>query len=166
MQNDLIEFMVYRKRTAKAKAAMLFFFILIAACVALIPVLRSLALGVAVVLAWVTYMFVYPYSSVEYEYTYCDKIITVDRILAEKKRKMMAEYYLDRMEMIAPLDSQRWKSKEHIEFKVYDYSSHIENDNYKSYGMIYGGKQKIILDLPVEFVKILQNNAPKKVFFD
>ena len=32
--------------------------------------------------------------------------------------------------------------------------------------MIYEGGRKILLDLPKDFVKIVQNNAPRKVFFD
>lgn len=166
MQIDLMEYMVYQKRTTKAKALMMFFFILTSLCAASMVVTRSIGLAFTVLLAWITYKFIYPLGSIEYEYLYCDKMITVDMIKAEKKRKTLAEYSLDRMELMCPLNSDRWKAYEHKNFKVYEYWSHMESDKHKPYAFIYGGNQKIVLDLPEEFVKIVQNNAPRKVYFD
>jgi hypothetical protein len=40
------------------------------------------------------------------------------------------------------------------------------SDDHVPYAMIYEGGLKVLLDLPKDFVKIIQNNAPRKVFFD
>ena len=50
--------------------------------------------------------------------------------------------------------------------EVKDYSSGMDSDLHKPYALIYAGNTKVILDLPEEFVKMVQNNGPRKVFTD
>ena len=166
MNDDLMEYMVRQKRTAGQLLIQLLCIVLLSFFVASIVFIRSIGLALAVIWGWVMYKFIYPATNLEYEYLYCDKTITVDKIMGQKKRKNIGEYTLDRMEMMAPLNSPRWSEYRNKDLKVYSYWSLRDSKMHKPYAFVYGGGQKIILDLPAEFVKIVQNNAPRKVFFD
>ena len=68
--------------------------------------LGSGILGVLCVLAFgVGGYYVGMLADVEYEYLYMDKEISVDRILAQSRRKRMDTYSMDRVEIMAPVIS-------------------------------------------------------------
>lgn len=166
MQDDIMEYLVAQKRTTKQTALQLFCLVLLSLFVATLPFLRSISIGAAVLWGWISYKFIFPRTQIEYEYLYCDKTITVDKIMGQKKRKNIGEYELDRIELVAPLDSPRWSEYKNKNLVLSEYWSLEESEEHKPYGIVYGGGMKIVLDLPEEFVKILQNNAPRKVFKD
>ncbi len=122
---------------------------------------------------------IFPSMKIEYEYLYCDKTVSVDVIYAQKKRKKLGEYALERMELLCPMHSERLDAYKNREFKVKDYWSRIpyspkslkpgvmaKKRTTIPYVMLMDGKEKIILDLPEDFVKMIHNNAPRKVYFD
>ena len=166
MQDDLIEYLVEQKRSGKQTAVQIMCIVVLSLLVATLPYLRSISLGAAVLWGWISYKFIFPTTQIEYEYLYCDKCITVDKILGKEKRKNVGEFSLDRIEMIAPLDSRRWADFKNKNLKTFEYWSLEEREESKPYGIVYGGGMKIVLDLTEEFAKILQNNAPRKVYFD
>ncbi len=120
------------------------------------------ALGLGVVYRY----FIYPQTDLEYEYLYCDKQITVSKIMAKESRKDLETFDLDKVEMLAPANSYRLADFKNRDLKETNYWSMDKNKEEPPFVMIYEGGRKIILDLPREFVKIVQNNAPRKVFFD
>ena len=164
MQEDIIEYLVQQKRTGKQTFTQIGCLIVLSALVATLPFFRSISIAVAAIWGWVSYKFIFPTTQIEYEYLYCDKTITVDKIMGQVKRKNIGEYQLDRVEFVAPMDSPRWSEYKNKEFKVYEYWSLEESEEHKPYGIVYGGNMKIVLDLTEDFVRILQNNAPRKVF--
>ena len=105
-------------------------------------------------------------AKIEYEYLYVDKEITIDKILNQSKRKRVETFDVNEMELFAPIRSWHLDSVKNREFKVTDYSSGIENQPDKRYVMIYRGNRKIILEPNAEFVHVLRNIAPRKVFMD
>ena len=107
--------------------------------------------------------FVGLYSQVEYEYLYLDKELSVDRILAQSKRKRVAAYSLDRMEIFAPVNSWHLDSFKNRNVKVEDYSGEEQD---KCYCMYYEGGLKVVLSPSEDMVKALKNVAPRKVFND
>ncbi len=121
---------------------------------------------VTLALFFVTKYLIYPATDLEYEYLYCDKVLSVDKILAKESRKKVAEYELDRIEIIAPANSPRLVEYNKKELKTINLWSLDDSDGHVPMVVIYEGNQKIVLDLPIEFVKIIQNNAPRKVFLD
>ena len=132
--------------------------------------LRSIIGTVFLILAIAMYFvcknFIFPASDLEYEYLYCDKSITVDKIMGKEKRKNLGVYDVDKFEILCPEKSWRCSDFKNRQFDVHDYTGHAESKEHEPYVLIYDGKQKILLDLPVEFVKLVQNNAPRKVFLD
>ncbi|MCH5342921.1 MAG: hypothetical protein J1E64_02700 [Acetatifactor sp.] len=124
-----------------------------------ISVLLALITGVGV-------YFVNLYTDLEYEYLYLDKEITVDKVLAKSKRKRVATYSVDRMEIFAPARSHRLDSYRNRNVKRKDYSIGEELKPDLRYAMYYEGGELVILSPSEEFVKVLKNVAPRKVFTD
>ena len=106
------------------------------------------------------------YIDVEYEYLYLDKEITVDKVLHKQKRKRVATYSVDKIEIMAPIKSYHLDNYNHRQDKVTDLSSGIENMPDTRYVFYYDGNQKIIFEPNEAFVKIVKNVAPRKVFMD
>ncbi len=103
------------------------------------------------------------YADVEYEYLYLDKELSVDSILAQSKRKRVAEYSIDRMEVFAPINSWHLDNFKNRNVKVVDYSAG-EQEPETRYCMYYEGGLKVILTPTEDMVKALKNVAPRKVF--
>lgn len=62
---------------------------------------------VGIILALAAY-FSHLNSYVEFEYLYLSNELSIDRILAKSKRKRMAAFNLQRMEVLAPLTRIIW----------------------------------------------------------
>ena len=118
------------------------------------------------VLAGVGAYFMNLYTDLEYEYLYLDKELTVDKVMAKSKRKRVATYSLDRMEIFAPVKSYRLDNFKNRDVKVKDYSIGEEQQPDLRYVMYYEGGEKIILSPSPELVKIMKNAAPRKIFSD
>ncbi len=168
-----MEFMVKRPMTAADKFKRVWFIILIAFSVIgwfLFGGVRFISyaffiMGVALVLFYI--YFIVPGTDIEFEYLYLDKEITVDKILGKEKRKNMGVYSLDKIELMCPSRSERGAYKNASgNLMVYDYTSRTESTEYEPYDIFLEGNVKIVLDLPVDFVKMVQTNAPRKVFMD
>ncbi|MCR4584587.1 MAG: DUF6106 family protein [Lachnospiraceae bacterium] len=165
-----IEYMVKRKSGPKEMAIRyLCMFLIILSVVAAVMLMYPPVLIITVGL-WAAYRYlVYPLTDIEYEYLYVDRSLTVDKIMAKEKRKTVATYEIDRLEILAPMGSHRLDEFKSRDLKTADYSSGTEipeDAEDMRYVMIYEGGLKIVLDLTKEFVKIIQNNSPRKVFFD
>lgn len=105
-------------------------------------------------------------SKLEYEYLYLDRELTVDKILSQTKRKRVAVYSIDRMEIFAPINSQHLDSFKNRNVKIVDYSVGQELQPDLRYAMYYEGGVKMILSPSEAMVKALKNVAPRKVFND
>lgn len=118
------------------------------------------------ILALVTYFF-HLNSYVEFEYLYLNKELSVDRILAKAKRKRMAEYKLQRIEVLAPPNSHRLDSYQNKKCKAYDFSSGQEGS--VPYVFVYSGEDemsRVKLDMTDELLKAIRDVIPRKVFTD
>lgn len=110
--------------------------------------------------------FVNLYSDIEYEYLYLDKEINVDKVLAKSKRKRVATYSIDRMEVFAPINSYHLDNYKNRDVKVTDLSIGEVQQPDLRYAMYYEGGEKIIFSPSESLVKALKNVAPRKVFTD
>lgn len=105
------------------------------------------------------------YASVEYEYLYVDREISVDKVLAKSKRKKAGNYTLEQMEIMAPVGSHRLDSYQNRQVKVVDYSSGVAQQPEKRYMMVMNDC-KVILEPNEGMLKAIQDVAPRKVFRD
>lgn len=124
-----------------------------------------IALPVALVLGFAAW-FVYLHTDTEYEYLYLDKEIKVDKILNKSKRKRAGVYEVERIEVFAPVNSYHLDNYKNRQVKVVDYSSGKEQQPEVRYAFYYDGGEKVILEPSPEFIKAVQNIAPRKVFTD
>lgn len=106
------------------------------------------------------------YSDLEYEYLYLDKELVIDKIMAKSKRKRVATYQVDRMEIMAPIHSYRLDNYKNRQVKVKDYSIGEELKPDLRYAVYYEGGEKLILSPSEEMIKAIRNVAPRKVFTD
>lgn len=108
--------------------------------------------------------FVNLYTDLEYEYLYLDKELTVDKVMARSKRKRVATYTLDRIEILAPIHSYHLDNYRNRNVKTKDYSIGEELKPDLRYVMYYEGGEKIILSPSPELVKAMKSIAPRKIF--
>lgn len=105
-------------------------------------------------------------AEVEYEYLYLDRELAVDKIMAKSKRKRVATYSLDRVEIFAPVKSYRLDNYRNRQVKEKDYSVGEELKPDKRFVMYYEGGEKILFSPSEELVKVMKNVTPRKVFSD
>jgi len=122
------------------------------------------ALAIFVGLLVLDYL-VIPGLDLEFEYLYVNGELDIDKIMSKQKRKRVASYGVNKMELLAP-----WKSHE-MDYhrqdknaKIADYSSQTENA--KIYAMIYhseNGKEIVLLEPNETMIKDIERLAPRKV---
>lgn len=105
-------------------------------------------------------------TDLEYEYLYLDREIVIDKIMAKSKRKRVATYPVDRIEILAPIKSYHLDGYKNRNVKVKDYSIGEELKPDLRYAAYYEGGEKLVLSPTEEFVKAIKNVAPRKVFTD
>ncbi len=110
--------------------------------------------------------FVHLNASLEYEYLYVDKQLTVDKILAKTRRKKVDTLDLNQMEILAPVKSWHLDEYKNRQFKTADYSAGVEEKPDRRYCLIYNGEKKIIFQPNEAMVAAIKSIAPRKVFTD
>lgn len=134
-----------------------------------LAIFTILGYGIAMIVAVVTGFGAYLMhlrTNIEYEYLYLDKEIAIDKIMAKTKRKKVGTFEVDRMEILAPINSHQLDSYKHRTAKEFDYSiKHVEQPDMR-YVMFYNGDKKLILSPNEQIIKAIKNVAPRKVFMD
>lgn len=110
--------------------------------------------------------FVNLFTDLEYEYLYLDKELVVDKVMAKSKRKRVATYQLDRIEILAPVKSYHLDNYKNRNAKEKDYSIGEVLQPDRRYAMYYEGGEKILLSPSEELIKVMKNVAPRKIFSD
>ncbi len=101
--------------------------------------------------------------SVEYEYTYLDKEIRVDRIYNLNNRKQVDTLDLNKMEILAVKNSSALGGFAHRKAAVTDYSAGEDNEETKVYELWYDGHRKILMSLSDDFIQPIVRFWPNKV---
>lgn len=164
MNETYVEWLVKRKTPAYMKLLRILF-IMLTVCFVLIGLILIPALLIGIALGVVSY-FIYMYSELEYEYLYVDRELTVDKVMAKSKRKRVAVFNLDKMEIVAPIKSWHLDNYKNRNDKTSDYSSGEEKQPDKRYVFYYDGQKKVIFEPNEEMIKAMQFAAPRKVFKD
>ena len=115
--------------------------------------------------AVVAYM-VIPMFDLEYEYTYFDKEITIDKIMAKEKRKRVRVVELGKVDVMAPNNSHELDSYRARKLPVADYSSRLAEPLNKPYTLVYNGEkgtELICIEPNDEMLKAIKTVMPRKV---
>lgn len=165
MNDAYIECLI--KAKSSVMAVFLKFLLLVIAVISFFGILIGISLAIIpCLLASVGAYFVNMYTDLEYEYLYLDKELVVDKVMAKSKRKRVATYSLDRMEILAPIKSYHLDNYKNRTVKEKDYSIGQVLQPDLRYAMYYEGGEKIILSPSPEMIKIMKSAAPRKVFSD
>ncbi len=105
-------------------------------------------------------------ADVEYEYLYLDKEITIDKVMNKSRRKRIATYSLEKIEIMAPMNSHRLDSYRNRQFKEVDVSTGVVSQPEKRYVFYHDGQTKVIFEPNEDFIKLVKNVAPRKIFSD
>lgn len=164
MNESYVECLVARRPSGGMKALKVL--LIVVTVIGILGGMIAFPLLIVAVAAAVGAYFASLYSSLEYEYLYVDKEISVDKILNKSKRKKAEKFELDRMEIFAPVNSWHLDNYKNRQFKTTDYSSGVAGQPDRRYAMIYNGERKILFEPSQEMVKAMQAVAPRKVFLD
>ncbi len=105
-------------------------------------------------------------ASIEYEYLYVDREISIDKISNRKKRKNVEKIETAKMEILAPVKSWHLDEYRGRNLKQKDYSIGYEEQPDQRYALIYEGGVEILLSPSPAFIAAVKNAAPRKVFTD
>ncbi|MCH5261283.1 MAG: hypothetical protein J1F42_00055 [Lachnospiraceae bacterium] len=125
----------------------------------IVPLILGIVAGVGAYFATMN-------ASIEYEYLYVDKEVSIDKVLAKSRRKKAGTYSVEQMEIFAPLNSHRLDSYKNRDAKTVDYSSGIAAQPERRYMMVCNGGTRVILEPNEALIKAIQTVAPRKVFTD
>ena len=165
MSDTYVECLVARKPSV-ILTFLKIFLIMMTVVFALIGVLGILTGLVVAVVTGVGAYFATMNANVEYEYLYLEREISVDKVMAKSRRKKVGTYSVEKMEIMAPLNSHRLDSYRNMNTKTYDYSSGIAGQPERRYMMVCNGGVKVILEPNEAMIKAVQSVAPRKVFTD
>ncbi len=161
MEQSYVEVLVERGQNTVAGLCKILCGILAVLCIGAM-VISPFALLLAAAFVGGSY-YCYLQEWIEYEYTYISRELTIDKIMMRSKRKQVAVYLLDKMEIGAPEKSYHLDSYRNRKCDTKDYSSKSEKPTFVFY---YEGNKKIILEADEKLMKLLRSAAPSKMFQD
>ncbi len=164
MNESYVELLVKRETPLKERILNVIAIALTAAFACLFFLTANLLMLIGVIVFGIAVYFVRMNTNLEYEYLYVDKELSVDKILAKTKRKKVTRVNIDRLEILAPLESYHLADYKNRTGKISDYSSGKDGAN--RYMMICDGQNRMIIEPNEELIKSIRNVAPRKVFTD
>ncbi|NBH83958.1 hypothetical protein D7X88_13595 [bacterium C-53] len=119
---------------------------------------------VAIVAAVLCYFFL-PNLSIEYEYLYVSKELQVDKIMSKTKRKTVANYTLDKMEIFAKEGVYQLDEFKNRQMTTKDFTSG-DKDAVRYVMIINDGKEsaRVYLEPNDAIITAIRNQFPRKVF--
>ncbi len=124
-----------------------------------------LLLPVGVVLGVVFWIFVLPKLDVEYEYLYVNGELDIDAIYSRQKRKRIASYDMQELELMAPTKSHALDSYVNGQgVKIKDFTS--GRPDQKSYTLVLNkekGREIIQVEFDDDVVNDIRRISPRKV---
>jgi hypothetical protein len=105
-------------------------------------------------------------SNIEYEYQYCEKEVTVDKILNKNSRKRVGKFETERMEAFGPINSYHLDEFKNKNYQVLDFSDGEVHQPDTRYALYYDGRQKLIMNPDERLVAAVYQVAPRKTFKD
>lgn len=164
MSDTYVECLVKAKQSTAAKFFKIFLIVL-TVFFAIVMFIFVPAMIVALITGAGAY-FLNLFTDLEYEYLYLDKELTVDKVMAKSRRKRVATYSMDRIEILAPVKSYHLDNYKNRNVKVKDYSVGEELQPDQRYVFFYEGGEKVIISPTEELVKAMKTVIPRKVFTD
>ena len=109
-------------------------------------------------------IFVIPNPDYEFEYLLLNKELSVDKIIAKSKRKSLASYDLNKMEIMCPLNSHELDRYRNNNIMVKYFSS--DKEGITPYVIVYHGEngdELVYVEPDERFISAVKNLFPRKV---
>ena len=106
-----------------------------------------------------------PRQSVEYEYSYVNGVLDIDRIFSKQTRKKGASYDLSEAEVIAPVGSDHLSDFKNV--KSIDYTSGAPEDEKNAWAFVISsnqGRQKVLISPTEDMLRDMRMRAPSRFF--
>ncbi len=162
--SETMKELLIKQRDNKMNKILGYAFLVVAVIALVATILMSPFFIIGIVGSGLASFFIYfRRMSVEYEYTYLDKEIRVDRIYNLNNRKQVDTLDLNKMEILAVHDSEALKSFSHRQAALSDYSAGEDNEDTKVYELWYDGSRRILLSLNEDFMAPILRFWPNKV---
>ncbi|MFI3238022.1 MAG: DUF6106 family protein [Lachnospiraceae bacterium] len=166
MSDVYVEWLVKRTSTGLSKVIkFLSIFIMIIIVLLFVFTGNFFVMIVAIVVGVAAYM-LKTGADVEYEYLYVDKQLSIDSIFSKTRRKKSETLDLERVEIIAPLDSVKLDNFKHKQVKSFDYSSRDYKNGGRKFVIYYNSNKKIIIEPNKDMIMAMRSVAPHKVHLD
>ncbi len=127
--------------------------------VSVIPFLIAVAIGVL-------YYFYAASVNLEYEYTFVNGGLDVDKIMNKSRRRKLLTFDFNHLEIMAAENSHLLDSYRQKSCKVYDFTS-LNAENADKVYVIYGTDKnemiKVLFEPDEKMLNDMRNNAPRKV---
>lgn len=123
--------------------------------------LSVLGLTITILMGYVAYL-VWTYTSIEYEYSFLNGELTIDKIMGQRKRKTMDYFDIKKAEVIAPVSSDVVRRDDIV--KTLDYSSGYKSN--KLYSIIINngsGNVQVVFEPDERIVDAMYHVRPSIV---
>ena len=159
------EILIERETPAVNKILKAALIVLVALCAVAGILITPLLLLAAIALGAVLWIFVIPKLEVEYEYLYVNGELDIDAIYSKQKRKRVASYDMQELEILAPSKSHALDSYLNGQgAKVKDFTSGRSQE--KSYTLVINkekGREIIKVELDDIIIGDIRRISPRKV---
>ncbi|MGN0515007.1 MAG: DUF6106 family protein [Lachnospiraceae bacterium] len=162
MNDNFVEQIVECRATGKDTAikVLMVVFSIISFIFLLIPYI-GIFLTAAVIVAT---FFVFRNSNYEYEYSFVGGELDVDKIIARSRRKKVGSFDFNRVELVAPVDSQEAMRLEHNNYKVINVTSNKADAKvYAAFVMNNNEIVKLLFEPDEKMLGAISYIAPRKV---
>lgn len=129
----------------------------------LLGLVNQLAFFAGIILVVIDY-FLFTSWDLEFEYLYVNGTLDIDKIMSKSKRKRVKSLDMQKLEMIAPIDSYHLDSYKNGKFTELDVSSGVKEN--KLYVMIINDNNerlKVIFEPNDRILDSIRTIAPRKV---
>ena len=164
--NDTYCELIVKRRTTGSALICRFFAVFASAVAIFLSILMFSILGLTAgaFFVWID-MIIFRNTDIEYEYQFFSGNLDIDVIYGKKKRKRARRFDLKKIEVLAPLKSEKLRYYDGKNLKALDYSSGYPND--KKYAFVIPGDEgviyKVIFEPSEEMVNSIKMYVPSKV---
>lgn len=145
--------------------SLLVFAVLVSALIALLLTGVLQFLGFALLIgAFFFSLSMWPKFRKEFEYIFVDGQIDIDVMYSGSTRKHLRRFDMDKIEIVAPVDSHSLDGYKHLNLKAADYTSQVAGrDVYAIFLKAEKGQEKILFEPDDNFLTYMKKKSPRKV---
>lgn len=164
MGESFKELLICQQQSFKDRALGYAMILLTAISIIAVFFVGPLSLLGTIIFGILSYVFYFSRMSVEYEYSYMDKELTIDRIYNQSNRKTVEVLDLNKMDILAKDNSRHLDSYKNRPVKEKDYSAKTEDsEELSTYIVYYEGRFKYRFSFNEDMFNFIRMSMPHKV---